>query len=66
VTPLSAFRGGENIYQPQQRALLALRGYPGKWGADAGFVSKSAPWKNKTDRYFRKFLQCGQIVDPIV
>jgi hypothetical protein len=68
VTPLSAFDGkeGENIYQRDSRALLALRGYPGKWGGDDGFINKSAPWKNKTDRYFRQFLARGQIAESIL
>jgi hypothetical protein len=66
VTPLSDFQDGQNIYQRQRRALLALRGFPGKWGGDDGFINKSAPWKNKTDRFFRKFLRRGQIDDPIL
>jgi hypothetical protein len=52
--------------QRRGRALLALRGFPGKWGGDDGIISKSAPWKNKTDRFFRKFLRCGQIDEPIL
>lgn len=64
VTPLSDIGSDLNIYQPAQRAALALRGFVGKWGADDGSVDKSPAWKNKTDRYFRRFLRGD--VEPTV
>jgi hypothetical protein len=65
VTPLSDIQDDLNIYQdiPALRAVLAVRGFPGTWGGDAGTIDKSAPWENKTARYFRRFLQSANI-DP--
>jgi hypothetical protein len=65
VTPLSDIQdeGDVNIYQdtPALRAALAVRGFPGTWGGDAGLRDKSPPWENKTARYFRRFLQSANI-----
>ncbi len=66
TTPLSSIETGRNIYQPAERTLLAHRGYPGKWGATAGFIDKSAEWQNKTDRLFRAFLKRGQVPPSIL
>ena len=63
VTPLSNIlnKNDANIYQPAFHATQAIRGYYGKWGGDTGKVSHSAPWENKTARYFRNFPKYGQI-----
>lgn len=66
MTPLSDAINGDSIYQPARRDELALRAYPGKWGGDDGVVSKSSPWKNKTDRWFRRFLRGDVAPTPIV
>jgi hypothetical protein len=69
VTPLSNIITGLNIYQdtPEMRARLGVRGFPGKWGATDGLIDKSPPWKNKTARYFRRFLQSDNIAPtPVV
>ncbi len=59
VTPLSDIQDDVNIYQdnPALRAALAVRGFPGTWGGNDGFIDKSPPWENKTARYFRRFLR---------
>jgi hypothetical protein len=61
VTPLSDILTDVNIYQPALRQTRAIRGYYGMWGGDDGKVSHSAPWENKTARYFRNFLKYGDI-----
>jgi hypothetical protein len=63
VTPLSDIQDDVNIYQdiPALRAALAVRGFPGTWGGDAGTIDKSPPWENKTARYFRRFLRSANI-----
>lgn len=63
VTPLSDFREGDNIYQdvPAQRARLPIRGFRGKWGGDDGFLDHSPPWRNKTSRYFRRFVRSDNV-----
>jgi hypothetical protein len=66
VTPLSAFDSGDNIYTEDNRERLALRGYPGKWGAHSGDTDKSSPWKNRTDRFLRAFLKRGQFDERIL
>jgi len=66
VTPLSDILADVNIYQDAFRAIRAMRGYHGKWGGDDGTVDHSAPWENKTARYFRRFLQDGQIKPQVV
>jgi hypothetical protein len=72
VTPLSNIQNsGENIYQgasgtTSDRAALAIRAFPGKWGAHDGTIDRSTPWENKTARYFRRFLQYGDIKPTIV
>jgi hypothetical protein len=65
VTPLSNIQNDVNIYRdtPALRAALAVRGFPGIWGGDAGTIDKSPPWENKTARYFRRFLRSANI-DP--
>lgn len=65
VTPLSHFETGVNIYQAALRPSLALRGFPGPWGATSGFVDKSPGWQTKTGRYFRKFVKNGEIAPEI-
>jgi len=45
---------------------LARRAFPGKWGATSGIVNHSAPWQNKTTRYFRKFLEKGEITGDVI
>jgi hypothetical protein len=70
VTPLSALDGGVNIYQdvPAQRARLPIRGFRGKWGGYDGILDHSPPWRNKTARYFRRFVKSDNIAPdgPIV
>jgi hypothetical protein len=66
VTPLSDILDGVNIYQAAFRSTRAIRGYHGKWGGDDGLVDHSAPWENKTARYFRDFLKYGQIKPSVV
>lgn len=65
VTPLSDIQDQDdvNIYQdtPALRAALAVRGFPGTWGGDAGAIDKSPQWENKTARYFRRFLKSANI-----
>lgn len=74
VTPLSHIDSGVNLYQaafdPPENGLepgeLARRAYPGKWGAHDGLVDHSAPWENKTERYFRAFLGRGEITGDVI
>jgi hypothetical protein len=66
VTPLSNIEDDVNIYKPAFRATRAIRGYQGKWGGDNDLVSHSAPWENKTARYFRNFLKYGQINSGVI
>jgi hypothetical protein len=66
VTPLSAFRSGDNLYTAANRERLALRGYPGKWGGHSGDHDKSSPWKNRTARFLRAFLDNGQFDEPML
>jgi hypothetical protein len=66
VTPLSNIVTDVNIYQPAFRPTRAIRGYNGKWGGDEGTIDHSSPWENKTARYFRRFLEDGQIKPSVV
>lgn len=66
VTPLSPFTSGDNIYRRKHRTLLALCGYAGAWGAHNERKDHSSPRKNRTARYFRKFLKDGQIEEVIL
>jgi hypothetical protein len=66
VTPLSNIEDDANIYKPAFRATRAIRGYQGNWGGDNDLVSHSAPWENKTARYFRNFLKYGQIEPDVI
>ena len=68
MTPLSNIlnKNDANIYQPAFRATQAIRGYHGKWGGDDGRIDHSAPWENKTARYFRNFLKYGQINSGVI
>lgn len=54
VLPMSA---DNHIYGPGNDELLRLRSYAGKWGANAGLIDKSPPFRSKTGRYFRKLLR---------
>ena len=69
VLPLSNIAGGEgfdNIYQDSHRRTLAPRAFPGLWGAHAGFIDHSSRWENMTARFFRIFLDRGDIPTPPV
>jgi hypothetical protein len=79
VTPLSKINdpGRDlNLYQaalphpqpsPEVTLIeLARRGFPGKWGAHDGIIDHSARWENKTARYFRKFLNSGDIHSQVI
>jgi hypothetical protein len=66
VTPLSAFDSGDNIYDEANRRRLALRGYPGRWGGHNSGTDKSSPWKNRTERFLRAFLDRGQFDERIL
>jgi hypothetical protein len=59
VTPLSDIQ--TNIYQDALRAALAVRDFPGIWGGHDDTVDHSSPWEIKTGRYFRRFLESGNI-----
>jgi hypothetical protein len=79
VTPLSAI-GGEgmtpdvNAYQaalsstPGALSLadLTRRAFPGRWGSHDGLRDHSSEWKNKTARYFRKFVHSGDIRSNVI
>lgn len=47
-------------------ADLTRRAYPGKWGAHDELRDHSSEWKNKTARYFRKFVHSGEIRGNII
>ena len=66
VTPLSDIMSDTNIYQPAFRPARAIRGYYGMWGGDDDLVSHSAPWENKTARYFRNFIKYGDVKPSVV
>jgi hypothetical protein len=66
VTPLSDIMNDVNIYQSAFRPTRAIRGYQGMWGGDDGLIDHSAPWENKTARYFRNFLKYGDIKPSVV
>ena len=66
VTPLSNIMNDVNIYQAAFRATRAIRGYQGNWGGDNDTIDHSAPWENKTARYFRNFLKYGQIEPGVI
>lgn len=74
VTPLSDIGSGINLYQagltPPRNGLdpaeLSRRAYPGKWGGHDGVVDRSAPWGDKTPRYFKKFVSNGEIAGEII
>ena len=76
VTPLSNIATGVNLYQaglatpppglPFTADDLAIRAYPGLWGATSGLIDHSAGWENKTTRYFRKFLDSGEISGDVI
>jgi len=63
VTPLSDIQDGVNIYQnvPALRARLPIRGFRGTWGGDTGRLDHSPPWRNKTARYFRRFVRSDNV-----
>jgi hypothetical protein len=42
------------------------RGYPGKWGAHDKISDHSSQWEDKITRYFRKFLDSGEIVGDVI
>jgi hypothetical protein len=67
VIPLSNIDEGanQNIYNGD-RARLALRAFPGKWGGHDTLVNHSAPWENKTARYFRNFIAYGDIRAEVI
>lgn len=46
----------DHIYKPDNKELLRLRAYSGKWGGHSGFRDDSPDFKSKTGRYFRKLL----------
>jgi hypothetical protein len=74
VTPLSNINGGLNLYQagfdPPENGLdlceLARRAYPGKWGAHDDIADHSSQWEVKTARYFRKFVESGEITGDVI
>jgi hypothetical protein len=74
VTPLSNIQGGVNLYQagldPPLNNLelteLVRRAFPGKWGGHDRTADRSAPFEDKTTRYFRKFLNSGEIRGDII
>lgn len=74
VTPLSSIAGGLNLYQagfnPPANGLdpseLARRAYRGKWGAHDKTADHSSPWETKPARYFRKFVDSGEITGDII
>jgi hypothetical protein len=81
VTPLSRIGdpaagdpGDLNLYQagfdPPEHGLdpceLARRAYPGKWGAHDGIADHSGQWEVKTARYFRKFIESGEITGDVI
>jgi len=70
VFPLSNISAGpgegfDNIYEGDRRTL-ALRAFPGLWGGHDGLINHSAPWGNKTARFFRDFLKYGDIPAQII
>ena len=74
VTPLSSIDGGRNLYQagfdPPENGLdpseLARRAYRGKWGAHDETSDHSSQWEDKTARYFRKFVESGEITGDMI
>jgi hypothetical protein len=74
VTPLSSIIDGLNLYQagfdPPASGLdpceLARRAYRGKWGAHDGTADHSSQWETKTARYFRKFVDSGEITGDVI
>jgi hypothetical protein len=68
VTPLSSIADDVNIYQdrPGFRDVLALRAFPGTWGATDETVDFSSAWEDKTARYFRDFLRYGDIRSEVI
>ena len=47
-------------------ADLTRRAFPGKWGAHDELRDRSSEWKNKTARYFRKFVHSGDIRSNVI
>jgi len=74
VTPLSDIDSGLNLYQagfdPPAPGLdpgeLARRAYSGKWGGHTGTADHSSQWQVKTARYFRKFVESGEITGDVI
>ena len=74
VTPLSSIDTGLNLYQagfdPPQNNLdlaeLVRRAYPGKWGAHDDTADHSSSWEDKTARYFKKFVNNGEILGDVI
>lgn len=74
VAPVSHIRDGLNLYQagldPPQNGLdpaeLFRRAYPGKWGGHDDVADHSASWGDKTPRYFKKFLNNGEIEGQVI
>jgi hypothetical protein len=74
VAPVSDIANHVNLYQaglnPPRNGLdkaeLARRAYPGKWGGHDDMTDHSATWGDKTPRYFKKFLSNGEIVGEVI
>jgi hypothetical protein len=75
VTPLSSIIGELNLYQaafepPENNDLdrceLARRAYFGKWGAHDDTADHSSQWEDKTARYFRIFVERGEITGDVI
>jgi hypothetical protein len=57
--------GRQHLYRRQSRTPGRTR-ISGKWGGHSGDHDKSSPWKNRTSRFLRAFLDHGQFDEPIL